>query len=180
VSWSSKVADHVTELRRLGLAAYLVCYPNPVLVHRFGAPTGTPPPRPRFRTDLLSRPAATNVLFGGAEDLAVAVHPVKKRPGNAYEDAVMLGRASINDIVLPYGDLSKLHAYFSHPAGEGWFVADAGSTNGSWLGQEQLAPNRPMPLGERNELAFGENAFELLTPAAFGGLLEALAVAVPP
>jgi hypothetical protein len=173
VSWSSTVADYVAELRQMRAPQFLVSYPHAVLVHRFGPPGG-PAPAARFRTDLLTRRPATPVVEGGPRDLDVAVHAVKKRPGNLYEDTVMLGRAPSNDIVVPYGDLSKLHAYFRRSPDGGWLVADAGSTNGTWLGSEPLAPNEPAPLGERSELAFGDSAFEFFTARGFAAWLEAL------
>jgi len=173
MSWSSTIAEYLDEMRRLGAGSFLVAYPFPVLVHRFGAAASSPPAG--FRTDLQRRPALRTVVDGGPADLDVAVHAIKKRPGNPYEDTVMLGRASSNDIVLPYNDLSKLHAYFGQSADGAWYVADAGSTNGTWLGETQLAANTPAPLGERNELAFGENAFEAFTARAFAAWLESRA-----
>jgi hypothetical protein len=173
VTWSSNIGDYLAELQRLGAGPFLVTYPYPVLVHRFTAAGGRPPPGDRFRTDLLRRPAKMTVVDGGPADLEVAVHAIQKRPGNPYEDTVMLGRAASNDIVLPYTDLSKLHAYFGRSPDGGWFVADAGSTNGTWLGETQLAANAPAPLGERSELAFGQSSFEAFLPEAFAAWLAA-------
>jgi hypothetical protein len=173
VTWSSNIADYLAELQRLGPEVFLVTYPHPVLVHRFAPRAAAPPPVDRFRTDLLSRPTRMAVVDGGPGDLEVSVHAIKKRPGNLYDDAVMLGRAPSNDIVLPYTDLSKLHAYFGRAPDGGWFVADAGSTNGTWLDEAQLAANQPAPLGERTELAFGESPFEAFTARAFAGWLRA-------
>jgi hypothetical protein len=171
VSWSSTVGDYLAELRRLGPERFVQSYPHPVLVHRFGAAPVGNEAAPRFRTDLLSRPGRRVVLEGGPGDLEVSVHGVNKRPGNPYEDTVMLGRASTNDIIVPYTDLSKLHAYFSRGPDGRWQLADAGSTNGTWLGEERLAPNAPVGLDERSEVAFGESSFEFLTARAFAGWL---------
>jgi hypothetical protein len=175
VTWSSTIGDYLAELERLGADVFLVTYPYPVLVHRFAGAASSAPAEDRFRTDLHRRPARMSVVDGGPGDLTVAVHELKKRPGNPYEDTIMLGRAASNDIVLPYTDLSKLHAYFGRSADGSWFVADAGSSNGTWLGETQLAPNVPEALAARSELAFGENVFEAFLPAAFAAWLEARA-----
>src|SRR5262249_52443069 len=152
MSWSSTVADYVAELRRLRPDRFLVAYPHPVLVHRFGsAPAGTVPPVARFPTHLLGPPAPVDVGGGGPRHLELSVHPVKKCPGNPYQDTVMLGRAATNDIVVAYTDLSKLHAYFTRAREGSWLFADAGSTNGTWLGPEQLDANTPVPLAEHHE-----------------------------
>jgi hypothetical protein len=173
VSWSSTLADYLDELRRLGAEQFLVSYPHPVLVHRLGAAAARQPGDLRFRTDQLRRPALAPVLDGSDADLDLAVHPVRKRPGNPYDDTIMLGRATTNDVVLPYTDLSKLHAYVTRAADGSWLLADAGSTNGTWIGDEQLAANTPAPLGERSALVLGENAFEFLTAGALRALLAA-------
>jgi FHA domain-containing protein len=177
VSWSNKVSDYLVELKRLGGDEMLRAYPHPVLLHRFGPPSGVQPVE-RFRTDQLTRPTRMTVVEGGPGDEEVAVHAVTKRPGNPFDDTVMLGRAPTNDIVVTYADLSKLHAYFSRGPGGGWLLADAGSTNGTWVGADQLAANAPVALGEHSGLAFGQNTFEFFTAAAFAAWLATLEAAL--
>jgi hypothetical protein len=163
VAWTSRIDEYLAELTRLGCAQFLSTYPNPLLVHRFANPSArgrlavTSPAR--FRTDAPRGPRDPAVLTGGAADLEAGVHPLKKRPGNPYPDTITVGRAETNDIVVPYDDLSKLHAYFTRAPDGAVLVADAGSRNGTWLAGERLAPNDARPLGARYRFGLGEHAF---------------------
>lgn len=73
------------------------------------------------------------------------VFPLRKSEANAFSAMVTVGRAGNNDIVLPYEGISKFHAYFAQSP-QGWTVADAGSTNGTFVLGKQLPPNAPLPL----------------------------------
>ena len=186
MAWTSRLEDYVWELRKLGRTQFLAAYPTPVLVHHFGRDAEAQSARKkaltaeaRFRTEE-ARPGAPGgaaVLVGDPSDLAACVHPLKKRPGNPYPDTVTVGRADSNDVVVPYDNLSKLHAYFTRSPAGGLLVADAGSTNGTWLAGERLAPNESVRIAERDQLALGEHAFEIFMPTA---LADWIATFAPP
>jgi pSer/pThr/pTyr-binding forkhead associated (FHA) protein len=58
---------------------------------------------------------------------------------------VRFGRGAGVDVELPFATVSALHArVFRH--GRGWAVADLGSVNGTFFGQERLPPHTPQPL----------------------------------
>jgi pSer/pThr/pTyr-binding forkhead associated (FHA) protein len=40
-------------------------------------------------------------------------------------------------------------------AGTGFEIVDLASTNGSWLNDERLVPNKPYPLANGSQLRFG-------------------------
>jgi hypothetical protein len=176
----------LTELGKLGREQFLVSYPHPMLLHRFDAQSELKAAQVesllrgagRFRTELTEADHEGSVLVGNRTDLELVVHPLRKRPGNAYPDTVTLGRADTNDIVVPYDDLSKLHAYFTRSTEGALQVADAGSTNGSWLAGERLRPNESRRLAARDQLGFGEHAFELFLPQPFAKWLSSLAGAL--
>jgi hypothetical protein len=178
VAWTSRVADYLDEVRHLGREQFLVSYPNPILVHHFGRAAARLERFARtakFRTDLPEGTPGDEVLVGDASDLEAAVHPLRKRAGNAYPDTITVGRADNNDVVVAYDDLSKLHAYFTRSAAGELLLADAGSTNGTWLAGARLAPNESVVLVGRARLGLGEHAFELFLPAALADWLTTLA-----
>jgi hypothetical protein len=181
VAWTSRVADYLSELRKLGREPFLAAYPNPVLVHHFGRDALGAAARveaiagaAKFRTDRPRRGASGGALAGDRSDLEAAVHPLKKRPGNPYPDTITVGRAETNDVVLPYDDLSKLHAYFTRAPEGTLLVADAGSTNGTWLGGERLAPNATRRVAARDPLTLGEHELEIFAPPALADWLATL------
>jgi pSer/pThr/pTyr-binding forkhead associated (FHA) protein len=52
---------------------------------------------------------------------------------------VTLGRAANNDIRINLPSISKFHAYFTHvQANDTWFLADANSSNGTFVNGERL------------------------------------------
>ncbi len=81
--------------------------------------------------------------------------PLAKKAGASFPDRITIGRTTNNDIVIPDGSVSRLHAYLRRD-GQHWVVADAGSKNGSWLSSVQLAPRKEKPISSRAELRLGD------------------------
>jgi hypothetical protein len=71
-----------------------------------------------------------------------------------------IGRSRDCDIVLDDSSISRRHAEI-RPAGEGWTVADLGSTNGVRLNGRPVEGSRPLQAGDRVELGSTEIVFEL-------------------
>ena len=71
-----------------------------------------------------------------------------------------LGRSRDCDIVLDDSSISRRHAEI-RPAGDGWTVADLGSTNGVRLNGRTLRDATPLQDGDRVELGSTEIVFEL-------------------
>jgi hypothetical protein len=132
-------------------AAFVARFPNAALVYRMdpGKPkesdletdqykTAPPPPKP---ADIVG---ASIVLF------------VKKQAGSP-EGPVTLGRGKENDIALPLGNISRLHASISEGP-SGWTLTDHKSTNGTFLEQERIAAGVPVALKEGAWVRFGTQA----------------------
>jgi FHA domain-containing protein len=71
-----------------------------------------------------------------------------------------LGRSRDCDIVLDDSSISRRHAEI-RPAGDGWTVADLGSTNGVRLNGRPVEGAEPLQAGDRVELGSTEIGFEL-------------------
>ncbi|GAA1176432.1 FHA domain-containing protein FhaB/FipA [Nesterenkonia xinjiangensis] len=73
---------------------------------------------------------------------------------------IMLGRAQECTLVLEDDYSSGKHARL-FPQGSRWFLEDLGSTNGTWLGEEQLTRASTVEPGER--IRIGKTVLELRT-----------------
>jgi hypothetical protein len=87
---------------------------------------------------------------------------------NAFEEGISLGRASVNDVVLPHRSISRFHAYLQQePTSSRWAVADAASRNGTQADGVPLQANVPALLGGANRLRVGDLELTFLSPEAF-------------
>lgn len=65
--------------------------------------------------------------------------PIRKTTRNSFGGQITIGRARNNDIRLSDPSVSKVHAYVIPPKGwpmldeGGWYLRDAGSTNGTYM-----------------------------------------------
>ncbi|MEZ0228659.1 MAG: FHA domain-containing protein [Planctomycetota bacterium] len=109
----------------------------PMLV-QYTEPGSTSPISSSFGTLSISR-AATRAVQ------PLRVHSLAKRSGNPFTAMITIGRASNNDIILPYEEISKFHAFFLEGP-SGWALADAQSMNGTWLTGGRLEANKPSPI----------------------------------
>ena len=100
----------------------------------------TPRPRPRQLAVVEGPLAGTEVDLGSAP--------------------IMLGRAQECTLVLDDDYSSGKHARL-FPQGSRWFIEDLGSTNGTWLGEEQLTRASTVEPGER--IRIGKTVLELRT-----------------
>lgn len=73
---------------------------------------------------------------------------------------IMLGRAQECTVVLEDDYASGKHARL-FPQGSRWFLEDLGSTNGTWLGEEQLSRASTVEPGDR--IRIGKTVLELRT-----------------
>lgn len=93
--------------------------------------------------------------FALREDADLEVYPLTKKPGASFPDRITIGRTPNNDIVINDHSVSRFHAYVRHDA-KMWFVADAGSKNGSWLDRAGLEARKERKLGSRCVLRIGD------------------------
>jgi hypothetical protein len=88
------------------------------------------------------------------EATEMEVYPLAKKPGASFLDRITIGRTSNNDVVIAEHSVSRLHAYVRQA--HGWVIADAGSKNGSWLGEQQLEPRCEATLAPGAVLRLGD------------------------
>src|SRR5262249_43173892 len=89
---------------------------------------------------------------------------VRKASESVFTDRVFVGRTANSDIVIDDGRVSKLHAYFQRVEGGELRVVDAGSTNGTRVNGERIAPNTPTPVAFGAVVAFGPFVFRVTPP----------------
>jgi hypothetical protein len=161
-----------------GREAFMTAYGHPFLLALSGL--DAPPP-----------PARTIRMEGGAElinaimaerrrmkaenpakSVGPAVLPVRKVQ-STFPSMITIGRARNNDIVVPDALVSKFHAYFRQLDDGAWGLADAGSANGTKLGELELAPKgQPERVRSGDKIILGGvSAFRFLDA---GGLWAAL------
>jgi len=91
-----------------------------------------------------------------------------------FPSMIMLGRTLNNDIVVGDTSISKFHAFFRLGPGS-VEVADAGSRNGTFVGEKQLAPKQMERLRPGDRVRFARLAFQLLdAPACWDWLVKAM------
>jgi hypothetical protein len=167
-------AAHYRHLLTLGREDFLAAAAPAVLIrHRAAVPastvTGTATrtlvqdPAPAVEPDLnetMDESASRGRL--SAEPTEMELYPLVKKPGASFPDRITIGRTAHNDVVISDHSVSRLHAYVRRagdPAdgpAEGWLVADAGSKNGSWLGDVALEPRRESALPPGTVVRFGD------------------------
>lgn len=90
--------------------------------------------------------------------LAVTEGPLAGTEVELGSAPIMLGRAQECTLVLDDDYASGKHARL-FPQGSRWFLEDLGSTNGTWLGEEQLTRAATVEPGER--IRIGKTVLEL-------------------
>jgi pSer/pThr/pTyr-binding forkhead associated (FHA) protein len=82
---------------------------------------------------------------------------LRKRAGadSAFADRISVGRAPNKDLVLRHGSISKFHAYFQVDEQDCYYVADAGSKNGTTLNGSRLPTREPTPVQVGDFVVFG-------------------------
>jgi len=78
-----------------------------------------------------------------------------------------IGRDAVNDIVLPYRQISRRHAQIRCDR-TGCTVADLGSTNGTCVNGTRLASRKRYPLRPGDQLGIGPVVLQATRPAASG------------
>lgn len=86
------------------------------------------------------------------------ISPIAKRQTDASDNGIYLGRDTTNDMVVPVSSISSQHAVFRPPGDtERWTITDLGAKNGTFLREQQLAPNVPTELEDGTYLRLGGN-----------------------
>lgn len=138
-------------------------------------------------------PPARTVRFEGGPQLMAAIkaerrrlaagerHPTVlpvKKVQTTFPSMITVGRARNNDIVVPDALVSKFHAFFRQLDDGEWALADAGSANGTRIGDTELPPKgAPEKVKNGDRITFGVSAFRFVDAA---GLWVALREPPPP
>jgi hypothetical protein len=138
---SQTVATHPSALSHFvrvwsdrSLKEFVAAHPMPILLqHPTESDTATSFETTRLDVTVVARATKPHVF------------PLRKRPKNPFAHMVTVGRAENNDIVLPFGTVSKFHGYFLLES-EGWSFVDAGSTNGTRVDVLRLKAKEPRRL----------------------------------
>jgi hypothetical protein len=151
-------AAHYRHLLTLGKDEFLAAAAPAVLVrYRMRTPDPRSPPASTVTLavdELETIDHAIQHARLGSGRTELELYPLAKKPGASFPDRITIGRTTNNDVVVADHSVSRLHAYVRHVAG--WVVADAGSKNGSWLGNELLEPRREIALLPGSALRLGD------------------------
>lgn len=169
------------QLAQLGRTAFLASAAPAALLRHPGTPstdydglaaTGTYDEpvgsRPRMTPDDDGDGAGGDGSSGRSGELEVM--PLVKKPGAQFGDRITVGRTSNNDIVLAHHTVSRLHVYFRLRDGR-WWITDAGSKNGTALGDVDLAPRRETQIADGDLLWIGDVDVVFHTAASLYALL---------
>ena len=146
-------------------------------LERHDAPFLVGPPSPGANEDwsFKTRSMRTIRAIGGDSpallDMGFLALAITKRIEGPFMDTVLLGRSQTNDIVLPAGGISKLHARLKRGDDYTINLFDAGSSNGTFVGNQQLQPDKGHLVQPGDVVSFGDHAFILFSPH---GLLDIL------
>lgn len=180
---AERIDDFIAATRQLSdEAAFVAAFPHPFLVHEATARTAPLEPTPDRRTTRIPSKAAPPIGDGFAREDVWIFRVCPRDPERDHGD-VTLGRDEACDIVVADPTVSLVHARFSLEAGIGdeggavderlFYVADAGSSNGTFVDGAATAKDEPVPLDDQTSLRFGSQAkFQFFTAAGFFQFLD--------
>ena len=165
-------ADFWSANQRRDPDSFVKLYPHPFLVETsvqtFGGAQS-------FQT----RPGVEAFELMIQEGYARAIKPqskvftVAKRTAT-FPGKISIGRAKNTDIVIPDGDLSKLHALIALEGGR-YRISDADSKNGTFVNGRRLEPGEVREVKDDDLVWFGPRiSFRFLAPVTFHARLTAM------
>ncbi len=94
-----------------------------------------------------------------AVGLWLTAPPLRPLPLDGERLEVTIGRDALCDLSVTLADVSRVHARVRR-RGDGWFVEDADSRNGTWLNGERV--ETPTPIGHGDTLRVGSATIEVV------------------
>ena len=153
-----KLAYYLSTSTSLSLTEFCTTYPNGFLVER----------RKQFfdknvivqlSTDVADDRYVLDQMKRGAmhtDALSARVLEIKKRTPHRDSDTVTIGRSEDNDIAIHNKLISRAHACLYISSSEGiCSLEDTGSTNGTFLNDNRIGPNKKHELSDGDEICFG-------------------------
>jgi pSer/pThr/pTyr-binding forkhead associated (FHA) protein len=154
--------QYANEYTKIGGQTFRVEHTKPMLIG-LGI-VGELQDKGRGRTGTVRmNPAAGNLP---APSLIGRVWAVSKSENGPRSAAIVGGRASNNDIVIPDFTISNQHFNFRYEANRVLLI-DCGSTNGTFVDGTRLTKDRRVALASGMKLVFGRYQFEFMTAQGF-------------
>ena len=100
------------------------------------------------------------------------VHPIKKMRAGPWANTILVGRSRTNDVTVAHGSVSKLHARIRVAEDGGFFISDAGSSNGTMVNGDTLAHDAEARLTHGCQVRFGGCSFQVFEPLKFAEILK--------
>jgi len=98
---------------------------------------------------------------------------LEKSSRNPFGSMITVGRATNNDVVLPFRTVSKMHAYFMSVSGPTWRLTDQHSANGTFVDGLRVPDGQAVTLENAGHLGFGnEVQCRFFTPLGLWRLIE--------
>jgi pSer/pThr/pTyr-binding forkhead associated (FHA) protein len=149
--------EFLKENSRLSQSQFLIKYPAPLLEIDFKGILSAP----KEALDQVEPPsegALTQFTLGHDDKLdEIIIAPLEKSNRNPMQNAVTLGRAITNDIIIPHGVISKLHAILKKETNTGQYsIADIDSKYGTTVNQYSLPPTEAYPLTGKPQIVFAK------------------------
>lgn len=102
------------------------------------------------------------------------VYPILKRDGANKEVEICVGRSRDNDVWVNDAEVSKHHARLVLKKAE-WLIMDLGSTNGTFINEKRIEPQKAVPVSTYDAVRFGRAAkMQFLDPESFFDYLSVL------
>jgi len=121
-------------------------------------------------TPRVTRTDSDAIAPSGGEPCLVSIYgPNLGRRWSLDRDEIVVGRESDCDVMVPIDTVSRCHCRL-HQRGDAVFLTDLGSTNGTALNDEALAPNEAFALRSGDRIRVGSAIFKYLR----GGDVESL------
>ncbi len=86
--------------------------------------------------------------------------------GRVVSDWISIGRGIDNDVVVLDETISKTHAIFARSDTGRWTLRDAGSKNGTWVGETQLS-DQPIEFQPGSRIRLGDVYLTVVDSGAF-------------
>lgn len=126
-------------------------------------------------TALITRKTDSSQLRDSTADAGEwRIAQVGKRPGFPPFNRVVLGRATVCDLVLPFNSVSRSHAQFHIESQRVTGLTDKGSQNGTFVNGSRLPSGEVATVAPGDEIRFGDIACVLLDGMRLYTLLRSM------
>jgi pSer/pThr/pTyr-binding forkhead associated (FHA) protein len=128
----------------------------------------------KFKVDQETKEVRLEPLPPSPTDTVI---PLQKTSHDSFASKILVGRTETNDIPIPHLTVSKHHAFFQlDDEANRYSITDTGSTNGTKLNGQPIAPKGARYLADGDQISFGDVCFTYYTPGGFYDLLRSLSI----